>query len=295
MKNKKLVSKIGAIVLCAVMTVGSVVSVNAAHAMYESQGYGNKALKMETTGQTVLCKKGYKFPNSNVTVKSEYKMPQIKLGKGETFRYYTYNYKKRSSFGDEYLPLAFKSVKSWVSASWISDSTAGNLTTGFSSKYETKDYIRWTASIKGNNKCTYNLICYDVYDSMMSKNKENFYSKDETSANALYNKYPMVAVSVYDAPSSVGLWQSSNNAKLNGKTVTLKKGQTLSVYESTPKGSYANAKNVVYSSSNKGIATVTKNSTFSGSAKITAVKKGTATITVKLYNGITASVKINVK
>ena len=50
-----------------------------------------------------------------------------------------------------------------------------------------------------------------------------------------------------------------------------------------------------YSSSNKKVATVTKNSTFSGAAKIKAVKKGTSKITVKLYNGKTAWVKVNVK
>lgn len=38
-----------------------------------------------------------------------------------------------------------------------------------------------------------------------------------------------------------------------------------------------------------------KNSTFSGAAKIKAVKKGTSKITVKLYNGKTAWVKVNVK
>lgn len=57
MKNKKLVSKIGAIALCAVMTVGSVVSANAATVDDNSEvgsrgsstGYGTLDLKMETT------------------------------------------------------------------------------------------------------------------------------------------------------------------------------------------------------------------------------------------------------
>ena len=90
MKNKKLVSKIGAIALCAVMAVGSVVSANAAvvdDSEVGSLGYGRKVISLNSTGQTVLCKKGYKFPNSNITVSKDFKMAQIKLGKGETFKY----------------------------------------------------------------------------------------------------------------------------------------------------------------------------------------------------------------
>ena len=61
MKNKKLVSKIGAIALCVVMAVGSVVSINAAvvdDSEVGSLGYGRKVISLDSTGQTVLCKKG---------------------------------------------------------------------------------------------------------------------------------------------------------------------------------------------------------------------------------------------
>ena len=308
MKNKKLVSKIGAIALCVVMAVISVVSVNAAavgdnaEVGYNgsSTGYGALDLKMETTGQTVYCKKGYVFPNSDVKVDKEFKMPQIKLGKGETFRYYLYNYRQTNEAGDPVIPLAYKSVKSFWSWDWKGQSTAGNLTTGFSNKANItkggKHCDRYTVSIKGNSKCTYNLVVFDTCDTFANKGYlDNFHGKSITKASVLYSKYPIYAVSVYDAPSSVSLKRSDNKSSISGKTVTLKRGQTLSIYESTPLGSYANAKNVTYSTTNKNVATVAKNSTFSGSAKITAVKKGTATITVKLYNGITASVKINVK
>lgn len=307
MKNKKLVSKIGAIALCAVMAVGSVVSANAATvddtsevgSSGSSTGYGTLDLKMETTGQTVYCKKGYVFPNSDVKVDKEFKMPQIKLGKGETFRYYLYNYRQTTGAGDPVVPAAYKSVKSFWSWDWKGQSTAGNLTTGFSSKADIKrggKYCdRYTVSVRGNDKCTYNLVVFDTCDTFANSGYlDNFHGKKITEASILYRKYPVYAVSVYNAPSSVNLWQSGNNKMLSGKTVTLKRGQTLSVYESTPKGSYANAKNVIYSSSNKKVATVTKNSTFSGAAKIKAVKKGTATITVRLYNGKSASVKIKV-
>lgn len=307
MKSKKLVSKIGAIALCAVMAVGSVVSTNAAVVDDDSDvgytptstGKGKTAIThMETTGQTVLCKKGYVFPNSNVKVDKEFTMPQIKLGKGEIFRYYLYDYAVTDAGGDEYYPIAFKSVKS----DWKGQNAAGNLTTGFSNKYfhggkMAEEYNRYTVSVKGNNKCTYNLIAYDlIYDYQKKySNIENHWSMNTTKASDLNRRYPLVAVSVYNAPSSVTLKRSDNKSSISGKTITLKKGQTLSVYECTPSGSYANAKNITYTSTNGSIASVKKNSTFSGTAKIKAVNKGTATITVKLYNGKTASVKIKVQ
>lgn len=64
MKNKKLVSKIGSIALCAVMAVGSVVSANAAvvdDSEVGSLGYGRKVISLDSTGQTVLCKKDISF------------------------------------------------------------------------------------------------------------------------------------------------------------------------------------------------------------------------------------------
>ena len=307
MKNQKLVLKLGAIALCAVMAVGSVVSANAATVDDNSEvgsygsstGYGTYDLKMETTGQTVYCRKGYVFPNSDVKVDKEFRMPQIKLGKGETFRYYLYNYRDTTAGGDRVVPAAYKSVKSFWSWDWKGQSTAGNLTTGFSDRVEVKrggKYCdRYTVSVRGNNKCTYNLIAFDTCDSTAKGYLNNFHGKKTTQASILNRKYPVCAVSVYNAPTSVNLWQSGSNKWLSGKTVTLRRGQTLSLYESTPKGSFANPKNITYSSSNKKVATVTKNSTFSGAAKIKAVRRGTSKITVELYNGKTSWVKVNVK
>ncbi len=60
MKNKKLVSKIGAIALCAVMAAGSVVSINAAvvdDSEVGSLGYGRKVISLDSTGQTILQKR----------------------------------------------------------------------------------------------------------------------------------------------------------------------------------------------------------------------------------------------
>ena len=73
MKNKKLVSKIGAIALCAVMAVGSVVSANAAvvdDSEVGSLGYGRKVqqdkpyfAKKDISFQTpiLLCQKILKW------------------------------------------------------------------------------------------------------------------------------------------------------------------------------------------------------------------------------------------
>lgn len=97
-------------------------------------------------------------------------------------------------------------------------------------------------------------------------------------ANALYNKYPAVVVSVY-----------------TGKTVTLKREQTLAVYECVPKCSYANAKNITYHSSNNSVATITKDGTFKSTAKIKALRRGRTTVKVMLYNGETTYTYINVK
>ena len=92
------------------------------------------------------------------------------------------------------------------------------------------------------------------------------------------------SVNVYNAPKSV---------KLSKTSLTLKKGQTYTISESTNKGSYANAENLRWSSSNTRVATVAKGN--ANKATIKAVKKGTAYITIKTYNGKTASCKVTVK
>lgn len=92
------------------------------------------------------------------------------------------------------------------------------------------------------------------------------------------------SVNVYNAPKSV---------KLSKTSLTLKKGQTYTISESTNSGSYANAKNLRWSSSNTSVATVAKGN--ANKATIKAVKKGTAYITIKTYNGKTATCKVTVK
>ncbi len=93
-----------------------------------------------------------------------------------------------------------------------------------------------------------------------------------------------IKVTVKSAPASV---------KTNPTSLTLGKGETYTISESTNSGSYANAANLKWSSSNSRVATVTKGS--ANKAVIKAKSKGTAYIKIKLYNGKTAQCKVTVK
>ena len=75
--------------------------------------------------------------------------------------------------------------------------------------------------------------------------------------------------------------------KLNKKKVTLAKGKTVTL-KATVTPSSANEK-LTWSSSNKKVATVSKK------GKVKAIKKGTATITVKTSSGKKATCKVTVK
>ena len=100
----------------------------------------------------------------------------------------------------------------------------------------------------------------------------------------LYNgKTAQCKVTVKNAPSSV---------KTNPTSVTLGKGETYVISESTNSGAYANAANLKWSTSNSSVATVTKGS--GNKATITAKGNGTAYIKITLYNGKTAQCKVTV-
>lgn len=89
---------------------------------------------------------------------------------------------------------------------------------------------------------------------------------------------------VYPAPKSV---------KLSTTNLTLGKGETFTISESTNSGSYANSQNLKWTTSNSNVAVVTKGS--GNKATIIAKGVGTATITIKTYNGKTATCKVTVK
>lgn len=84
-------------------------------------------------------------------------------------------------------------------------------------------------------------------------------------------------VTVKPAPKSI---------KLDKKSVTLKKGKTCTLKATLPAGTASNIKS--WSTSNKNVATVS-------GGKITAKKAGTATVTVKTFNGKKATCKVTVK
>ena len=83
------------------------------------------------------------------------------------------------------------------------------------------------------------------------------------------------------APSSMAITPSR---------LTLGVGESYTISQSTNDGSYA--KVFTWSSSNKSVATVTK--TTANKARVTAKGIGTATVTVKLYNGRTSTCKVTV-
>lgn len=89
-------------------------------------------------------------------------------------------------------------------------------------------------------------------------------------------------VTVKSAPTSI---------TVSPATVSLNVGKTYTVAESTNSGSYSYG--ITWTSSDTTIATVAKQS--GGKAIITAKKKGTATITVKTYNGKKSTCKVTVK
>ena len=91
-------------------------------------------------------------------------------------------------------------------------------------------------------------------------------------------------VTVKKAPSIV---------KLSTTNLILNKGKSYTISETTNSGSYANASNLRWSSSNTKVATVIKGS--GNKATIKAVGKGTAYISIRTYNGKTATCKVTVK
>ena len=119
-------------------------------------------------------------------------------------------------------------------------------------------------------------------------NKAVVTAKSKGSSNIsikTYNgKTASCALTVYLAPSSV---------KLSATNITLKKGQTYTISESSPSGTYANSANLKWTSSNTKIATVTKGS--ANKATIKALSSGTSTIRISLFNGKTATCKVTVK
>lgn len=90
-------------------------------------------------------------------------------------------------------------------------------------------------------------------------------------------------ITVKAAPTKVTISNSS---------ITLGKGEKYTLTESTP-NAYSNAANLVWSSSNSSVATVTKGE--GNRAEVVAKSVGTAVITIRTYNGKTASCNVTVR
>ncbi len=121
-----------------------------------------------------------------------------------------------------------------------------------------------------------------------SGNKAKITAKGNGTATITFKTYngktASCKVNVKNAPASV---------KINPTSLTLGVGETYTISESTNSGTYANAENLKWSSSNTSVATVSKGS--GNKAVVTAKGRGTANITIKLYNGKTATCKVTVK
>ena len=92
-------------------------------------------------------------------------------------------------------------------------------------------------------------------------------------------------ITVKPAPSKVTLYKGGKKLK-SGATLSLKKGKTLQLKAKLPSGTLST---LTWSSDKPKVAKVSKKGV------VTALKKGTATITVKTANGKKAKVKIKVK
>lgn len=99
----------------------------------------------------------------------------------------------------------------------------------------------------------------------------------QISVRTFNGKTAKCAVTVKTAPSRISLNKSS---------LTIGAGETFSLKSTIPNGSASGT--ITWTTSNKSIATVS-------SGKVTGIKAGTATITVKTYNGKTATCRVTVK
>lgn len=89
------------------------------------------------------------------------------------------------------------------------------------------------------------------------------------------------------ATCKITVKKAPSKLTLNAKKKTVKKGKTYQLKVKLPKNTASNK--ITYTTSNKKVATV------SSAGKVKGIKKGTATITAKTFNGKKARIKITVK
>ena len=100
--------------------------------------------------------------------------------------------------------------------------------------------------------------------------------------------------SIFTATCKVTVKDEPNTVLLSKSNVTIGKGETIVLSENTNSGTYANADNLRWSSSNSNVASIIKKDG-TNKAVVTGIKTGSTQITLKLYNGKTATCKVTVK
>ena len=155
-----------------------------------------------------------------------------------------------------------------VSASQQDSNTS--VTLGVGETYTLANNLKWSSS---------NTSVATVSSSKITAKKVGTANITSKASNG---KTITCKVTVKSAPNSV---------KVNTSSVTLGAGEKFVISESTNSGSYS--KSFSWSSNNTAVATVKK--TTANKAEITAKSNGTAYITIKTYNGKTATCKVTVK
>ena len=187
---------------------------------------------------------------------------------------YSYSQKKKA-LEDSY--NAFSYTKYGATSVKLNRST---LTLGVGEKY---GLIKTVSPSSANQTCTWSssnssIASVDSNGKVTAK-KSGWANITVKTSNG---KTATCKVTVKPAPTSV---------KVNPASLTLGKGETYTISESTNSGSYAWG--FSWSSSNTSVATVKKGT--ANKATVTAKGVGTATITIKTYNGKTATCKVTVK
>ena len=214
------------------------------------------------------------FSNINVTISNQYFRYTEKDGKGDGTHPLKYAHEKI------FTPIIQEKMNNIISKNEKVSAEASSVILGKGESYK----------ISAKSDCSkINLNCrWNSENPSVVSVKEDGTAQAKTTGTAVLklcsqnNKVAKCNVTVKSAPSSI---------KLSLSSLTLGNGESYIISESTNSGSYA--KNFTWSSSNTGVATVVK--TEKNKAKITAKGNGTATITVKTYNGKTASCKVTVK
>jgi uncharacterized protein YjdB len=148
------------------------------------------------------------------------------------------------------------------------------VTIGVGEKYQTK--VTFTPA-KAQTTRTYSSSNTKV--ATVDKNGKITAKATGTTVKTYNGKTSTITVTVKKAPSKVTLSKT---------TFSLAKNKTATLKATIPSGTAClTAK--TWSTSNKAVVTVDKN------GKLKAVKKGIATITVKLYNGKSAKCKVTVR